>query len=158
MRPYGWRRSRSTNRSTEGQNEATSLSVTTRCRSACRHLSFEVHLLHLRRAVAKLSSVRGSTMAPRSMPRSSASAKNWGSPQWRGVTVSSRNSLSIVIAHNLPNRVGATPAGRLVPKMSINLCHCRTVGRGKGSPHLKIAEYVTGAYNHCRDSLLASGN
>src|SRR5262249_60870277 len=89
-----------------GQKRATSLSVTIRWRSACRHFAFEVHWLHLRRAIAKLSSVRGSTIAPRSMPSSSASAKNSAAPELQCVTVSWRNLLSFVIAHDLPNDVG----------------------------------------------------
>src|SRR6266487_4628635 len=79
-----------------------------------------------------------------------------GAPELQCVTVSWRNLLSFVIAHDLPNGVGATAAGRLVPKMSIDLCHCQPVGHGKRSPYLKIAEHVAGAYNHCRHSLLAS--
>jgi hypothetical protein len=128
-RPYGWRRSRSTSRSTEGQKGATSLSVATRWRSASRHFSFEVQLRHLRRSIAKLSSVRGSTIAFRSMPRSSTSAQNSASPECRRVTVSSRSLLSFVIAHDVPNRMRATPAGRLVPEMSINLCRRRPLGQ-----------------------------
>jgi hypothetical protein len=153
MRPYGWRRSRSTNTSAEGQKGATSLSVATRWRSASRHLSFELHLRHLRRAVAKLSSVRGSTIALRSMPSFSTSAQNSASPEWRRFAVSSQNLLSFVIAHDVPNRVRATPAGGLMPKMSINLCHRRPLGHGKRSPYLKVADHVTGAHDHCRTPL-----
>jgi hypothetical protein len=58
--------------------------------------------------------------------------------------------LSFVIAHDVPNRVRATPAGGLMPKMSINLCHRRPLGHGKRSPYLKIADHVTGAHDHCR--------
>src|SRR5262249_566967 len=57
--------------------------------------------------------------------------------------------------HDLPNGVRATAAGRLMPKMSIDLCHCRRVGPGKRSPYLKIAEHLAGAHNHCRHFLLA---
>ena len=148
-RPYGWRRSRSTNTSVEGQKRATSLSVTTRWRSACRHFSFDVHTLHLRCAIAKIISVRGSTIASRSMPRFSTSAKNSACPE--GACAS--DLLSFVIAHDLPNRVGTTPAGRLVPKASINLRDCRRFDLGKGGAYLKIAEHVTGTYNHCSDSV-----
>jgi hypothetical protein len=82
--------------------------------------------------------------------------KNSAAPELQCVTISWRNLLLFVIAHHLPNGVDATAACRLVPKMSIDLRHCRPVGHGKRSPYLKIAEHVAGAYNHCRHSLPAS--
>jgi hypothetical protein len=36
--------------------------------------------------------------------------------------------------------------------MSINLRHSRPLGHGKRSPYLKIADHVTGAYDHGRTS------
>jgi hypothetical protein len=110
---------------------------------------------HLRRAIATFSSGRINHSAQ-------VDNKFFGERQKLGcsglqcVTVSWGNLLSFVIAHHLPNGVDATAASRLVPKMSIDLRHCRPVGHGKRSPYLKIAEHVAGAYNHCRHSLPAS--
>src|SRR5215470_19070127 len=149
-----WRRSRSTNTSVAGQKRATSLSLTSPLPSVCRHFSFDVHLPHLRRAIAKLISVRGSTIELGSMPRPSATAKNSASPERRW-HISSQNLLSFVIGHDLPNRVGATSAGRLVSKTTINLRYRRRLGPAKGGLYLKIGKRVAGAYNHCSDALAA---
>jgi hypothetical protein len=51
-------------------------------RNARRHFSFDVHVPQMRHATAKLSSVRGSTIALRSTPARLATATNSSVLDW----------------------------------------------------------------------------
>src|SRR5215467_1943661 len=73
----------STSTSVHGQNEATALSGAFDCRSARRHFSFNVQVLQMRHPTAKLSSVRGSTIALRSIPARLASDTNSRVSDWQ---------------------------------------------------------------------------
>src|SRR5215467_13369024 len=73
----------STSTSVHGQNEATALSGAFDCRSARRHFSFNVQVLQMRHPTAKLSSVRGSTIALRSIPARLASDTNSRALDWQ---------------------------------------------------------------------------
>src|SRR5215831_2346906 len=73
----------STSTSVHGQNEATALSGAFDCRSSRRHFSFNVQVLQMRHPTAKLSSVRGSTIAPRSIPARLARDTNSSALDWQ---------------------------------------------------------------------------
>jgi len=84
-RPERWLGCRdisSTNTSAEGQNEATLLTGAFDSRSTRRHFSFEAHVPQMRRATAKLSSVRGSTIALKSTPARLATDTNSTALDW----------------------------------------------------------------------------
>jgi hypothetical protein len=84
-RPELWAGSRdisSTSTSAHGQNEVTLLNGVFDSRSARRHFSFDVHVLQIRHATAKLSSVRGSTMALKSIPARLATDTNSRALDW----------------------------------------------------------------------------
>jgi hypothetical protein len=77
--PGRWLGSRcisSTSKSAHGQNEATLLNGAFDSRSARRHFSRDMHVLQMRHATAKLSSVRGSTIALKSIPARLATDTN----------------------------------------------------------------------------------
>jgi hypothetical protein len=68
--------------SAHGQNDVTVLSGAFDSRNARRHLSFDVHVPQIRHATAKLSSVRGSTIALKSIPARLATATNSSVLDW----------------------------------------------------------------------------
>src|SRR5262245_9883745 len=69
--------------SVHGQNEATALKGAFDCRSTRRQFSFNVQVLQMRHPTAKLSSVRGSTIALRSTPARLASDTNSRALDWQ---------------------------------------------------------------------------
>src|SRR5215467_9271224 len=73
----------STSTSVHGQNEATALNGAFDWRNARRHFSFNVQVLQMRHPTAKLSSVRGSTIAPRSIPARLARDTNSSALDWQ---------------------------------------------------------------------------
>jgi hypothetical protein len=81
-RRLGCRDISSTSKSAHGQNEATLLNGAFDSRSTRRHFSFDVHVLQMRHATAKLSSVRGSTIALKSIPARLATDTNSSVLDW----------------------------------------------------------------------------
>jgi len=72
----------STSKSAHGQNEATLLKGAFDSRSTRRHFSLDVHVLQMRQATAKLSSVRESIIALKSIPARLATCTNSSVLDW----------------------------------------------------------------------------